>query len=189
MRLVIGIIPKLIETINRFSFYTDKADSGQPDAILTKSADRFGNVNSAYTTSIKELPISKVGKVIGEGKRVKGKNQKSAQKQPVQQRCKFTDSPIGTLASFKDFFATDETGKTADLDYYFSRVLNWRDKSGAIPERVDWQSSARTFMLNDIREGKLVTTIKSTTSNAAAKRNSGQPIIQATVERRGFGTW
>lgn len=121
-----------------------------------------------------------------EGKRVKGKNQKPRK---MLQGCKFSDSAIFTVEAFNAAFATDATGQHADLNYYHQRVASWRDKHGDEPVRVDWISSARTFMLNDYKEGKLVTNVKPLYPHGSVSRNNtGRSRIEpAAGTKRSFG--
>ncbi len=95
---------------------------------------------------------------MNDEKGVQGKKRKRTKREsPQAEKSTFANSAIADIARFREAFADDPTGKTADLDHYYGRLLNWRDKRGNVPERTDWISTARTFMLNDYREGKLVT--------------------------------
>jgi hypothetical protein len=96
--------------------------------------------------------------VVNDEKGVQGKKRKRTKRESAQTpTTTFANSAIADVTRFRETFANDTTGKAADLDHYHGRLASWRDKRGNIPQRADWISTARTFMLNDYREGKLVT--------------------------------
>lgn len=157
--------------------FEDKSSTAQPDL-------------DAYTNNLVSTlnSVSQSGIQTGdEGKGVQGKNRKATRRVP--QGCLFVDSPLASLDAFKAALATDPTGQKADLDYYFQVIANWRNKAGQAPLRTDWISTARTFMLNDYREGKLVpaTPKTSTPSYAIGNRNSRSRIEPAAGGSRSFG--
>ncbi len=68
----------------------------------------------------------------------------------------FTQSVYADKDVFVNAFAGTEF-EQANLLYYHAALANWRDKTtGEPPLRKDWLALARTFMLNDIKAGKLV---------------------------------
>ena len=69
----------------------------------------------------------------------------------------FAESEYADIEKFRQAF-TGTNFEAAHLDFYYEAICNWRDKkTGEPPRRKDWLSTARTFMLNDYKEGKLVT--------------------------------
>ena len=174
----------------RIKFRYDNHDYSQPVQVSAKTANG-GHSFLPHNTNhlLKELSV--ISKGDDDEKRVQGKKQKREKSKSLPIG-KFADSPLADLAKFQEAFASETTYQAADLDHYHARLLNWRDKSGNPPERADWLATAKTFLLNDYREGKLVTvtTTVKPTHNARPRNNSGSAVIEpeSTAGRR-FGNW
>jgi hypothetical protein len=175
----------------RIRFRYGNTDSSTETPILAKTASS-GSSFLPYNNNhlIKDFTSTTKGKVSGDDcvKGVQGKKQNRA-KRENQAACKFADSPLADLANFRAAFADDPTGKAANLEHYYERVLNWRDKSGKPPERADWLATTKTFMLNDYREGKLITTIKPVKYDANPRNNNRSAIEPEPTPGRRFGSW
>jgi hypothetical protein len=77
----------------------------------------------------------------------------------------FCKSEFADLSVFVQAFENTDYAH-ANLLYYHAAIANWRDKTtGEPPLRRDWLATARTFMLNDIKAGKLVLSQHSSTQN------------------------
>lgn len=142
-----------------------QSETCKPGSGHHSGAAQPGLVNN--TTHLQQrLTIPEKGNLptVSDGKRVKGKNQRG-------HRCAFADSPLASLPAFVNAFTGDASIQGADLTHYHARVSSWRDKSGNVPTRADWLSTARTFILNDIREGKLIATSSSKPLNSHVSRN------------------
>ena len=67
--------------------------------------------------------------------------------------CLFADSRYNDFSLFeKEFNAPEFVG--VDLLYYFNAVADWSSRNGK--KQKDWIATARNFMRNDNRDGKLV---------------------------------
>jgi hypothetical protein len=83
----------------------------------------------------------------------------------------FAESEYADIEKFRQAFAGTNF-EAANLDFYYEAICNWRDKkTGDPPQRKDWLSTARTFMLNDYKEGKLV--IQPTITDAKSHHPNG----------------
>ncbi len=83
----------------------------------------------------------------------------------------FAESDYADLEKFRQAF-TGTNFESAHLDFYYEAIGNWRDKkTGEPPRRKDWLATARTFMLNDYKEGKLV--IQPTITDAQSHHANG----------------
>ena len=66
----------------------------------------------------------------------------------------FSNSPYFDIQEFKaKFEGTDY--EAADLDYYYESIKNWSESKGAM--KKDWIATARSFMLRDRKDNKLIT--------------------------------
>lgn len=66
----------------------------------------------------------------------------------------FSNSPYFDIQEFKaKFEGTDY--EAADLDYYYEALRSWSESKGV--KKKDWIATARTFMLRDRKENKLIT--------------------------------
>lgn len=163
------------------SDFVDKLKSAEP--LLVHHNNHLRNNFCIHSKGGNEVNFDEKG-VQGR----KRKPKKSANR-PV---CKFTDSTLAELSKFQEALSSETTYRAADLAHYHERLLNWRDKSGDPPERADWLATAKTFLLNDYREGKLVTTVKQLNPHANHNnfRSSG-PLVQPAIDdkSRRFGSW
>ncbi len=66
----------------------------------------------------------------------------------------FSESPYADKAVFKEAFAHTEY-EAANLDYYHEVISNWSQSKGT--RKKDWIATAKNWMLNDYKEGKLLT--------------------------------
>ncbi len=70
-----------------------------------------------------------------------------------EQSCLFADSKYNDFSLFeKEFDGPEFVG--VDLVYYFHAVADWSSRNGK--KQKDWIATARNFMRNDNRDGKLV---------------------------------
>ena len=69
----------------------------------------------------------------------------------------------------------------ADLEFYHESVKNWADSTGNL--RKDWIAVARTFMLNDRRDNKLVLNSKTKKLKTNGKGNSKEGNTVVNVEQ------
>lgn len=158
----------------------------------SESAQPFLEHNNNHL--INDLIITTKGKVSGDDyvKGVQGKNRKREKRESGRAEVSpFTQSALADIVVFREAFASDSTAKAADLDHYHARLLNWRDKKGNVPERADWLATAKTFILNDYREGKLVTATTAKLLHNAKPRNHSRGAViepESTPGRR-FGSW
>lgn len=67
--------------------------------------------------------------------------------------CLFADSRYNDFAVFEKEFSEPEFADV-DLVYYFHAVADWSSRNGK--KQKDWIATARNFMRNDKRDGKLV---------------------------------
>lgn len=67
--------------------------------------------------------------------------------------CLFADSRYNDFAAFEKEFSEPEFADV-DLVYYFHAVADWSSRNGK--KQKDWIATARNFMRNDKRDGKLV---------------------------------
>jgi hypothetical protein len=72
----------------------------------------------------------------------------------------FSESPYADKALFRKAFAGTDY-ESANLDYYHEVISNWSQSKAA--RKKDWIATAKNWMLNDYREGKLLTTQPSAT--------------------------
>ena len=68
--------------------------------------------------------------------------------------CLFADSRFNAYEMFEKEFDAPEFANV-DLVYYFHAVADWSSRNGK--KQKDWIATARNFMRNDKRDGKLVT--------------------------------
>lgn len=168
--------------------FRDLSTAAQP--VLVYNNNHLGkNFNTCFKGDIV---------VMSDEKGVQGKKPPTARK-PHRDRqtnthpkTAFTESPLAGLSQFQEALSAEYP--TADLPHYHARLLNWRDKSGAVPKRSDWLSTAKTFLLNDTRDGKLVTNLPIIKHLHYGNRNADtrtDTIIPqpAATERRRFGAW
>ncbi len=71
----------------------------------------------------------------------------------------FAESPYADKTLFRHAFTGTEY-ETANLDYYHEVISNWSRSKAA--RKKDWIAMAKNWMLNDFREGKLLTTESAT---------------------------
>lgn len=157
--------------------------------LATGNVDKSGSVQRVLVHNNNHL-LNKIDVSIKDDDDVKGVQGKK-QRSPKLAKCTFADSPVFDLAKFTENLQAEFPA--ADLKHYHARLLNWRDKAGTTPQRADWLSTAKTFLLNDQRDDKLFTntTVKPPhNANRNNSRNSG-PIIPATTDDqpRRFGGW
>jgi hypothetical protein len=67
----------------------------------------------------------------------------------------FSESPYADKALFRQAFVGTDY-ESANLDYYHEVINNWSQSKAA--RKKDWIATAKNWMLNDYREGKLLTT-------------------------------
>jgi hypothetical protein len=126
--------------------YSEKYQIGKEKNREKVSQWRENQKNKENVTSY--VPESNPPKVkVSKVKESKVKVVKSA---PIL----FKESEVFDLEKFKAAF-TNSKYSTANLDYYYERVLNWSE-SGA-NKKIDWIATARSFMITDISEGKFIT--------------------------------
>lgn len=65
----------------------------------------------------------------------------------------FSDTKYADFDEFKSAFCGSKY-EVADLEYYWEAIKNWSEGDGK--KKVDWISTARSWMLRDRKEGKLV---------------------------------
>lgn len=166
----------------------------QQRGFIPNSDSETSGLAHTHNQSINGSTFSKeVGSYGRDFEKGGSEKKRSRQKRTVAARptCAFADSPLHDLTAFRSAFADDPTGKAADLDHYHARLLNWRDKSGRPPQRADWLATARTFMLNDYREGKLMTVATANpVSYVTPRTHSRSAAIEpdSSTGRR-FGSW
>lgn len=78
----------------------------------------------------------------------------------------FSESPYADKALFRQAFAGTDY-ESANLDYYHEVISNWSQSKAA--RKKDWVATAKNWMLNDYREGKLLTTKPATTYGQATQ--------------------
>jgi hypothetical protein len=78
----------------------------------------------------------------------------------------FSESPYADKALFRQAFAGTDY-ELANLDYYHEVINNWSQSKAA--RKKDWIATAKNWMLNDYREGKLLTTKPATTYGQATQ--------------------
>ncbi len=78
----------------------------------------------------------------------------------------FSESPYADKALFRQAFAGTDY-ESANLDYYHEVISNWSQSKAA--RKKDWIATAKNWMLNDYREGKLLTTKPATTYGQATQ--------------------
>jgi hypothetical protein len=203
----IELIP--INTAYPYKFDTDKNSPKSESTVNQEDkVPIVDNFNSAEQLLVHHHHLKDVSlifkkvddQVIGDEKGVPGKKQprheRPGHERPGHERrgprikkTPFTSSPLADPNLFRAALTTEFA--TADLNHYHSRLLNWRDKHGAIPERTDWLATAKTFLLNDYREGKLVTntTIKPLTQNANRNNPRSAVIEPESTTGRSFTSW
>lgn len=77
------------------------------------------------------------------------------QRRTSETNCLFADSRYNDLSKFEAEFSDPEFAGV-DVVYYFHAVADWSSRYGK--KQKDWIATARNFMRNDKRDGKLVMT-------------------------------
>ncbi|MFN8353659.1 MAG: hypothetical protein U0Y10_04415 [Spirosomataceae bacterium] len=136
--------------------------------------------NQENTISNNQPPIQEGSQETKKSKRILGNN---ATDHP------FAESALFDRQTFKDTFAESEKWKQIDFDYYYEKVLNWRDtKSGLPPKRTDWKATIIQFFLNDYQKDRLVIQKEYATG---PKHPTLKPLGLAPHPQNGreFGKW
>jgi hypothetical protein len=142
----------------------------------TKPIQTNPNVsNGLYTPTrqVKESPFAQEGREVGEGCPQKAGELAEGRKKKVAPKKKeasadllFLESPYADKALFRQAFAGTDY-ESANLDYYYEVISNWSQSKAA--RKKDWIATAKNWMLNDYREGKLLTTKPASTYGKATQ--------------------
>ena len=151
----------------------------------TKPIQTNTNVsNGLYTPieKVEESPCARADREIGEGCPQKAGEPAAKRKKKVAPKKKeasadllFSESPYADKALFRQAFAGTDY-ESANLDYYHEVISNWSQSKAA--RKKDWIAMAKNWMLNDYREGKLLTTKPATTYGQATQ-------VQGKAQRGG----
>ncbi|RYC70094.1 hypothetical protein [Spirosoma sordidisoli] len=191
MKPFIGSVADLMKQAHRFSISTDRSDSSSSGPVfsLSTSAQLLSprdNITLYNTVDTAGQVVNMEKGHVMQGKRGTGGKTEKRTRTTNQVGSTFARSELADFENFCAALAGNQTAASADLSYYYQKVAAWRNRDGTEPVRGSWKASAITIMLNDYREGKLVTSQTKQANVSSSHSNqpkNGRSVIEPAAKR------